>query len=233
MTAKAITKVSLIQVGMNGHAPCYKYRDDLDVTNGEHVKAVYEYLRPNPARTAHNHGQKPERFLDIKVKYNVYGNCLFLFDLDLMGLNQKKLQFPKNGNKFIFLPINYGASAPFLEEVQSYDGGGELWGGFSCDLDILRASTLATGIKNFGGLHKHGIRVPFYFNFVDQDLLGHPWVVPDHPSTNFTDHDPESPDSEEHGHEHRREDEEHRQDTGGATHGGVHPSSLAFLSIDF
>lgn len=236
MTLKAITKVSLVQVGMKGFAPCHKYRDDLNVTSGDHIKAVTDYLRPNPTRTPHDHQNKPERFVDIKVKSTVTGNCMFVFELDLIGLNGKKIQFPEAGSKFIFLPLDYDMGAQFLIEKSSYDAGSRLWGAFSCDLDAVRGSDIATRIKNKGGQHKHGIRIPFYFNFVDQDLLGPPWVIPDHEVSHrhtHADHE-SSEDPKDHGHEHRPEGEaDPADDTGGATHGGVHPNSLAFISVDF
>ncbi|HYE27519.1 MAG TPA: hypothetical protein VEA61_04715 [Allosphingosinicella sp.] len=233
MTSKAITQVSLVKVGMQGDAPCYKYRDDLPVTGGDHVKAVADYLRSNPTRTPHPHNGRPERFVDVKVKRAVTGNCLFVFELDLVGLNRKKLQFPEAGNKFIFFPTDYGAGTSFLLEKSSYDGGGRAWGAFSCDLDTLRGSALATRVKQFGGQHNHGIRVPFYFNFVDQDLLAPPWIVPDHEVSRVASHHAASGDGDHHPERPHVHPEDPGRRGAGATHGGVHPNSLAFLSVDF
>jgi hypothetical protein len=129
--------------------------------------------------------------------------CLYVFHLNVLTDEGPRLQFAEEGAPFIIFPINSSTHEDIMEIQPERNGS---WASFSCDLGKLRQSELARRLREAGEPHVHALRIPFYFNVTDPVLGAAPWLLPTH---------------------------SHQHAAGAPlfTHGGVHPSPLAYLSV--
>jgi hypothetical protein len=214
MASSAITHVSLFEIGKDGdNWPVYNYRVDLEVEPGTHIERIRELVaagrRPANAYTPDISKRQPARYLDIEETRNV-GTCLYAF---LLGpnLDGGQRQLFVDGRPFIHLPLNSERDPEtFLTDFQ-VDGESRQLAFFVCDLEGTRSSRLATELRPTGREPKHApprvLNLPFCFNVVDPLLKASPWVVP------------EQSDDDDPTHAHF------------FTHGGVHPATVAFVSV--
>lgn len=215
-----------LRIGMDGDAPCYTYEDESE--EGRPDERVRKFIgTPATSRPHAYRSQYPERNLDIR-ETSKSGQSIYIFEVNMTGLGTTRIIFPTTGPRIIKFPMGFPKTDDFLVEEPSYVQN-EYQAAFSCDLDVLRASDIATLIRKNGDIHNHSIRIPFYFNFLDQYLGAAPWSIPT---------DKRSGHSHPHGtHSHDRKDLEHSGRPGAHgrpdidTHGGVHPNPLAFYSV--
>lgn len=214
MPSSEITQVSLFEIGKDAENwPIYRRRVDLDVEPGTYMERIGELAQggqwPANAYIPDRTHRRPGRYLDIDETRNV-GICLYAFLLSETFPGGPRQLFV-GGRPFIPLPLNSeGDVETFLTDLQIHDGETRLLASFVCDLGALRGSRLATELRPTGSEPEHAhpriLNLPFCFNVVDPILKASPWVVPE-----------SSDDDPTHAHF--------------FTHGGVHPSTVAFLSV--
>lgn len=143
--------------------------------------------------------------------------CAYAFRLDTLdALGKPRLEFADP--PFIDLPLNSSEGDQFVSEFRRYEEGGRgLWASFVCDLGAVRRSGLAQRVKKLPFDHSRVMKIPIWFNYVDPELGGSPWVVT----------------SEDHLHGHAHDD---GHGPGSFvrrlfTHGGVHPLVVANLVV--
>lgn len=215
------TNAILLTIGQYGDAPCYVSQLPLD--DGADPRQIEKYVGSEEAK---RHADRPphkyvERYLDIDETIAT-GTRIYVFYLTALGLNEKPLLFPRSGSRFIFFPMGNHGSDRFLRERTEYGAGNRHLAAFECNFDGLWNSDLARLVRANGGDHNHSIRIPFYFNMVDEDLGAPPWVLPTHMKAS---RQPEHPGHHEHPHR-----DDHRAKEAEDTHGGVHPNPIAFFT---
>jgi hypothetical protein len=159
---------------------------------------------------------RPERYLDIVETAG--GVCRYTFHLET-----DRLRFVRT-RPFLPFPLNAKSQETFLDRNDFLVAAAGAWASFVCDLTKVRHSTLARHIRSLnrtpaghGPMHSHRdlLNIPFTFNVIDPLFEAAPWVVPGHAL---------SPGAG------RKSAAAHYDD--GRTHGGVHPTTVAFLSVD-
>lgn len=115
----------------------------------------------------------------------------------------------------IELGTNSETGETFIDSALRHDANGYRWASFVCDPKKARVGKLAECIralpdKVFGD-HKGQMRIPFTYNIRDKQMKFAPWVLSDH--------------------SHAEEGNKH-SDSANFTHGGVHPYSSYYLTID-
>lgn len=159
---------------------------------------------------------RPERYLDIEETAG--GVCRYTFHLET-----KRLRFVRT-RPFLPFPINAESQETFLDRDDFLVAADGSWASFVCDLTKVRYSTLARHIRalnktpaGHGPMHSDRdlLNIPFTFNVMDPLFKAAPWVVPGHKL---------APGAR------RKSGARHHDDD--RTHGGVHPTTVAFLSVD-
>ena len=228
MATRQINRVSAFTIGKDEVTDwaIYTHRRDFDVKSAAHAEQIMEAVRTGKERLDALDGPRdegrPERNLDI-ADTGYGGVCRYQFLLNAEFEGKQRLKFVRYPRPFIALSLNSDSGERFLTDFKVVDREG-LMASFVCDLGKVRRSELAKWIRKLNkGAAGHGhpdiLNIPFAFNVVDPEFKASPWVVPGHPVRD------------------RRHDHDHPHTHGGAdfdrrTHGGVHPTTSAFLSVD-
>lgn len=192
MISDKVTKVCFFEIvrGQDYWAE-HGNRVDWPVEIGNHVaeikKAAADHMLPGDFPTKPDPGSKrPERFLDIREGKDSAGVRAYAFRLNALVGDRQRLEFAPDG-PFVDLPLNSSTNDKFLfgEPVANTDEP-RRWACFVCDLDAVRASPLATRIRQAaeGEAHAEGLEhflflsIPFCLNLYDPALKAAPWVVP-------------------------------------------------------
>lgn len=222
-----VTRIYFYEVTDDGAVPVYAWRFEEPVERGNHQKRIGEVA--TSAQLPWNPGdlRRPRAGLspmDIYVASDEV--CAFAFHLNATdGEGKQRLRFADP--PFIDLPLNATEGLPGMIEPMSYpdaEGKTGRWASFVCDLGKVRTAdtnSLASRIRKLKDDHNFALKIPIWFNFVDPELGGSPWVIP----------------TEDHEHDHEDKDDDHvhrafvRRGPPIFTHGGVHPLSLANLVV--
>lgn len=222
MLSGQVVRDTVFVIGKDIHTDwaIYTHHSDFPVKPGADAEVVMKSVEMRTARLRRlpppRDLSRPERYLDIEEKGS--GICRYSFRLDANHLGKQRLLFVKT-RPFIPLAINAYSHETFLDPDDFHVWGDGLWASFVCDLTKVRRSTLAKHVRNVNkGPLGHGspdiLNIPFTFNVVDPEFRAAPWVVPGHKIAHVHDKSPRA------------------EPYVPFTHGGVHPSTVAFLSVD-
>ncbi len=189
----------------------YDYRVDEDVTSGDpwaRISTIAQSMQLPTGGGAPVRHTDGDRFLDIRESRS-RGHCTYAFQLDAELDGNQRLKFA-TGRPFIPLPLNSGGNDDFLTDFHMEYGNEGLWASFSCNLGVVQDSPLAARIKAEAAEHGETpiLSIPFCLNVIDPELQASPWAVPreqPHVAPKIFDF---------------------------FTHGGVHPSDVAFLNVE-
>ena len=197
-------RVSFFDVYNDGnHSVYYKKRVDQDVEPGDVEQTIEAVVSADELPSGGGVYRAPSGdVLDIDEHHRI-GPRIYVFRLN----QDTRLTFVRN-EPFIALPLNNAGGDAFITAARVRDGA-RRWASFACHLDVVRASSIAERIRDLPHNHPRILTIPFCFNVVDSLLQASPWVVPSHT------------------HEH---EDEHAEAL--ATHGGVHPPTTSFISVD-
>lgn len=227
MLADRVTKVSFFTIYRHAEHgwTVYNERSDIpDLQAGQLEELINEFAAtgqvPGEPEPVSIDRKRPERYLDIDVGFGADVQA-FAFYLNAWypneaGENLNRLEFMPD-EPFIFLPINASLPDDILE-VPQLDSSRCAY--FLYDVGAARSSDLAARVADYAAPHRPSLNIPFCFNLIDPVLGAAPWLVSSHHPWD-RDHD--------HGHHHDRSD---GHGAVGLTHGGVHPATASFLSID-
>ena len=230
MTSSVINRLSVFTIGKDDRDwAVYTRGQTFEVGSAEEAEEILDAVRAGTRQLgtlAHSQNQsRPERYLDIEER-DGRGVCLYAFQLDAYHEGKQRLRFV-NRRPFIPLPLNSSWRERFLFDSKGWSNG--VMASFRCDLDKVRRSRLAEQIRTLNrgsGGHGHPdiLNIPFTFNVRDPEFKSSPWVVPGHSPSRTSDDDP----TQTHGQEHSHGQKHYRR----RTHGGVHPTTVAFLSVE-
>ncbi|HYD12908.1 MAG TPA: hypothetical protein VEC11_08680 [Allosphingosinicella sp.] len=231
------THISFFEIaGGPGNWAAYKYQVDVPVTRDGYEADIQRIANagtlPRGGRRPQRNPMRPERYLDIREGRGD-GIYAYAFYLNAVVDGQQRLLFKEGEDPFPMLKMNAGANHDFLKGARVYNnqaGKGARWASFWCDLSAVRRADLATRIPDLPMHHPPYIMtIPFAFNVIDPLLMASPWVIPG-----------AGDDDDGHGGPFMDEwaDAESPKVGGGAkvargrlTHGGIHPSAAAYLSV--
>jgi hypothetical protein len=219
MAIEGSTHVSLFRIEAqkvgDHHWAIYDYRVNVEVASGGAGNVIQDAVASSRLPNGGDRPLRPsqlERYLDI-LETRPSGQCTYAFYLNATVDQRLRMRFAR-GHPFIALPMNFELET-FLTNFQMEYGTTGRWASFDCNLDDVRGSALAERIKNAAkeqgeedGLnHVPIMTIPFCFNVADPVLGASPWVVP------------------------RHSDVADLIARNVLTHGGIHPSAVAYLSV--
>lgn len=193
------------------------------VAAGQHRPCIREFAAtgkiPDGSGTISIEEKRPERYLDVDADANADVQA-YAFYLDANYDGKNRLEFISS-KPFIFLPIHATFPSEVLEEFEAIN---PRCAYFVFDVKTARNSDLADRVADYAKPHRPALNIPFCFNLYDPELKAAPWLVSSYHAGKAV---------HSHGSQPHRHGEQ--ADVGGAvplTHGGVHPSTASFLSID-
>jgi hypothetical protein len=206
-TAKYVSFFSV--AGDSDHRAYYDYRID-EVATGDPKVRIGEVVQigypPTGGEMPTQSSGHPDWNLDIQESRH-RGYCTYAFQLNATVAGRQRLQFV-SGLPFIALPLNSTGGDIFLTDEKMEYGSKGLWASFSCNLDDVQDSALASRIRAQADGKRPILTIPFCFNVIDPLLGASPWVVPNETSSaNFSNRDI-------------------------LTHGGVHPAQMVSLNVE-
>ena len=248
-----VTRIYFFEVGATDGLAVYKWHFEEPVEKGKHQERITAVAKGGKLPWDPSDLQRPRSPLSGLDIYAASDEvCAYAFRLNATDPEGKqRLLFAEP--PFVNLPLHDSAGKDFVTEFKSYPENGATgrWASFVCRLGDVRQSSLATEVRKLPEDHRGVLKIPLWFNFVDPELKGSPWVITtddhlgertrldeddrddsgrhhggDHDRDHDYDHDRDHDHGSDHDHEFRAR--RHRD----RTHGGVHPLALANLVVE-